>query len=162
MTTLDPADLPYLRQALEAPASSLYTPAAGLAPEYDTVELLSAQFPNLALDELLVKLDTEARLDGRFFLCKQEQMVDTAKVLGQVGVCVDVWVGGWVGSLGEFRCCGLLLFLSVVPSSFALHLVLACLTACLPFVVGWLSLRANTPPPPWLHPLPPHPLSRTS
>lgn len=43
VTTLDPQDMPYLRKALEAPASSLLTPAAGLAPEYETVELLSAQ-----------------------------------------------------------------------------------------------------------------------
>jgi hypothetical protein len=83
-TTLDPADLPYLRAALQAPASSLYTPAAGLTPEYDTVELLSAQFPSLSLEELLVKLDGEARLDGRYFLCNQEQMLDTARALRKV------------------------------------------------------------------------------
>lgn len=81
MTTLEPRDLPYLKSALEAPASSLYTPAAGLTPEYDTVELLSAQFPDLSLEELLKKLDGEARLDGRYFLCKQEQLLETARVL---------------------------------------------------------------------------------
>lgn len=81
VTTFEPRDLPYLKSALEAPASSLYTPAAGLTPEYDTVELLSAQFPDLSLEELLKKLDSEARLDGRYFLCKQEQLLETARVL---------------------------------------------------------------------------------
>jgi hypothetical protein len=82
--TLDPKDLPYLKHALEAPASALYTPAAGLTPEYETVELLSAQFPALSLEELLRKLDTEARLDGRYFLCRQEQMLHAARALRKV------------------------------------------------------------------------------
>jgi hypothetical protein len=90
VTTLDPNDLPYLRTALEAPASSLYTPAAGLAPELETVELLSSQFPELSLEELLKKLDAEARLDGRYFLCKQEQMLETARVLRWVSVSLRV------------------------------------------------------------------------
>jgi hypothetical protein len=100
VTTLDPLDMPLLRKALEAPASSLYTPAAGLAPEYETVELLSAQFPALSLEELLKKLDSEARLDGRYFLCKQEQLLETARVLR--------WVSGmgfWgVGAVSRSGC----------------------------------------------------------
>jgi Suv3 C-terminal domain 1 len=82
------------------PASALLTPSAGLAPEIETLELLSAAHPELSLAALLSKLDAEARLDGRFFLCNQEQLVGTAHVLGQVcewcaqffGVCTHIHV----------------------------------------------------------------------
>jgi len=84
VTTLIPADLPTLQAALAVPATKLYTPAAGLAPEYETIELLSGQFPSLSLEQLLKKLDAEAKLDGRYFLCNQEQLLDTARVLGKV------------------------------------------------------------------------------
>lgn len=84
MTTLSPKDLPTLKKALALPAEKLHTPAAGLAPEYETVELLSAQFPNLNLEQLLRKLDSEARLDGKYFLCNQRQLLETAQVLGTV------------------------------------------------------------------------------
>jgi hypothetical protein len=84
VTTLHSRDLPALKKALSIPLETLSTPAAGLAPEYETVELLSAQFPELSLEQLLRKLDAEARLDGRYFLCNQEQLLETARVLGKV------------------------------------------------------------------------------
>jgi hypothetical protein len=74
-----------LNKALAVPLEKLSTPAAGLAPEYETVELLSSQFPELSLEQLLRKLDGEARLDGRYFLCNQEQLLETARMLGKVG-----------------------------------------------------------------------------
>jgi hypothetical protein len=73
-----------LNKALAVPLEKLSTPAAGLAPEYETVELLSSQLPELSLEQLLRKLDGEARLDGRYFLCNQEQLLETARMLGQV------------------------------------------------------------------------------
>jgi hypothetical protein len=36
------------------------------------------------LEQLLRKLDAEARLDGRYFVCNQEQLLETAHMLGQV------------------------------------------------------------------------------
>lgn len=76
--------MPILKRALELPVDRLHTPAAGLAPEYETIELLSAQLPDLNLEHLLRKLDSEARLDGKYFLCNQRQMLETASVLGMV------------------------------------------------------------------------------
>jgi hypothetical protein len=73
-----------LKKSLAVPLERLSTPAAGLAPEYETVELLSSQFAELSLEQLLRKLDAEARLDGRYFLCNQEQLLETARMLGQV------------------------------------------------------------------------------
>ncbi|WIA34808.1 hypothetical protein OEZ86_013108 [Tetradesmus obliquus] len=84
VTTLHARDLRTLQKALAVPLEKLATPAAGLAPEYETVELLSAQFPELSLQALLRKLDAEARLDGRYFLCNQEQLLETAHWLGKV------------------------------------------------------------------------------
>ncbi|KAF8061391.1 ileS [Scenedesmus sp. PABB004] len=84
VTTLLPRDLPALSKALALPAERLLTPSAGLAPEAETLELLAAQFPDLPLEALLTKLDAEARLDGRYFLCNQEQLLETARVLGRV------------------------------------------------------------------------------
>lgn len=84
VTTLHQKDLPTLHKALTVPMDKLFTPAAGLAPEWETVELLSAQFPDLSLEQLLRKLDSEARLAARYFLCNQEQLLETARVLGKV------------------------------------------------------------------------------
>ena len=47
--------------------------------------MFAGQVPELSLPELLTRFGEEARLDGTYFFCKQESVLDIAKLLERVG-----------------------------------------------------------------------------
>ncbi|KAI8473274.1 MAG: P-loop containing nucleoside triphosphate hydrolase protein [Monoraphidium minutum] len=80
-TTIDKADLPLLREAIALPPEALSTPAAGLAPEFEMVEMLAGQLQGAGLEQLLRRFEAEAKLDGTYFLCNQEGLMQIAKLI---------------------------------------------------------------------------------
>ena len=60
------------------------TESAGLFPTFEQVELLSGQLPDLSFPELLVRFAELTRLDGQYFLCKLNVIVEIAEALEHV------------------------------------------------------------------------------
>jgi len=77
-------DLPALRAALAMPIEEMKTPHAGIFPEFEHLELFASQVPGLPFSTLLTMMAEESRLDGKFFFCKQDPLVEVAKLLESV------------------------------------------------------------------------------
>ncbi|KAI9355226.1 P-loop containing nucleoside triphosphate hydrolase protein [Pilaira anomala] len=67
VTTLKPADLPYVKECVAAPIIPLEM--AGLQPTVDILELFALQMPNEKFSGLLQKFEDMASLNGDYFLC---------------------------------------------------------------------------------------------
>ncbi|KAK9815173.1 hypothetical protein WJX73_009704 [Symbiochloris irregularis] len=83
-TCLNQGDIPQLAAALETPLADLSTTAAGLFPEFGTLEAFAGQ---LLMDEfgaILGKFAEDARLEGTYFLCKQDSVMRAARLLSRV------------------------------------------------------------------------------
>ncbi|KAK9817863.1 hypothetical protein WJX72_003314 [[Myrmecia] bisecta] len=84
VTCLNKADMPRLREALDTPLEDLSTPAAGLFPEFEHLEMFAGQLPEESFARLLTRFGEEARLDGTYFFCKQDSVIHLAKLLSRV------------------------------------------------------------------------------
>ncbi|KAL0019761.1 hypothetical protein WJX79_003104 [Trebouxia sp. C0005] len=82
--TRAPADLPTVTNALNMPLNKLSTPAAGLFPEFQHLELLAGQVPDDSFADLLRRFSNEAKLEGTFFFCRQDSVMQIAKLLENV------------------------------------------------------------------------------
>ncbi|DBA92452.1 TPA: hypothetical protein ACH3X1_002686 [Trebouxia sp. C0004] len=82
--TRAPADLPTVTSALNMPLNKLSTPAAGLFPEFQHLELLAGQVPDDSFADLLRRFSNEAKLEGTFFFCRQDGVMQIAKLLENV------------------------------------------------------------------------------
>lgn len=89
VTCYDPSHMDIMRDALALPQSSLSTPAAGLFPEFELIEMFASKIPGGDMCHLLHKLMTEAKLDGMYFFCKQESLMIVARMLQ--AVCFRSW-----------------------------------------------------------------------
>ncbi|KAL0044525.1 hypothetical protein WJX82_011160 [Trebouxia sp. C0006] len=78
------ADLPTVTSALNMPLNMLSTPAAGLFPEFQHLELLAGQVPDDKFADLLRRFSNEAKLEGTFFFCRQDGVMQIAKLLENV------------------------------------------------------------------------------
>jgi hypothetical protein len=81
-------DLPRLQAAMSLPNDALHTPAAGLFPEFEQIELLAGQQPDTPFDQLVSKLASGSRYDIQ------------SLVVGPQMICL---VPGW--QLGFSKCC---------------------------------------------------------
>jgi len=77
-------DLPALRAALAVPIEEMKTPHAGIFPEFEHLELFASQVPGLPFATLLKMMAEESRLDGKFFFCRQDPLVEVAKLIESV------------------------------------------------------------------------------
>ncbi|KIY97267.1 ATP-dependent RNA helicase SUPV3L1 [Monoraphidium neglectum] len=80
-TTIAASDLPFLQEALAIPADAMNTPAAGLAPEFEMIEMLAGQLGDQSIEQLLKSFETQAKLDGTYFFCNQESLTQIAKLI---------------------------------------------------------------------------------
>ena len=55
----------------EPELAALKTRAAGLLPEYETIEALAGAAPGAGLAGLLARFESQAKLDGTYFFCNQ-------------------------------------------------------------------------------------------
>ncbi len=98
VTTLQRKELVSLKAGLDTPLAP--AKAAGLVPEFETIELLAGQLPSLKFDQLLAKFAAEAQLDGMYFFCNQDEL------LAQVGCA---WTSlGLVGHIMRICACGII------------------------------------------------------
>eukprot|EP00803_Ostreobium_quekettii_P007030 evm.model.scf_827.5 EVM.evm.TU.scf_827.5 scf_827:49902-60555(+) len=81
VTCLNKEDLDRVAEVLSSPPGGGPMPAAGLFPEFPQIELFASQMPSEDLSTLLWRLSEEAKLDGLYFLCKNEGMMQIAKML---------------------------------------------------------------------------------
>jgi len=77
-------DMAALRHAMNVPMSEMETPLAGLFPEFEHIEMYASQVPGLPFDTLLNRFATVSQLDGKFFFCKQDSLLEIAKLLERV------------------------------------------------------------------------------
>lgn len=77
-------DVAALEAALAVPLADMSTPHAGLFPEFEHLEVFAGQVPELSFHELLVKFGEEARMDGTYFFCKMESVLEIARNLETV------------------------------------------------------------------------------
>jgi len=49
------------------------------------IELLAGQLQDLSVEQLLKKFESEAKLDGTYFFCNQENLMQIAKLIKGVG-----------------------------------------------------------------------------
>lgn len=89
VTCYDPSHMDILRNALALPQSALSTPAAGLFPEFELIEMFASKLPGGDMCLLLHKLMTDAKLDGMYFFCKQESLMAVARMLQAVSSYSD-------------------------------------------------------------------------
>ncbi|KAJ8663205.1 hypothetical protein O0I10_001382 [Lichtheimia ornata] len=75
ITTLNPADLSYVQEAMNSPTQMLTS--AGLQPTIDIIELFALQMPNDRFSTLLQRFQDLATVSGTYFLCN----LDDTKVL---------------------------------------------------------------------------------
>ncbi|XP_010937118.1 ATP-dependent RNA helicase SUV3L, mitochondrial [Elaeis guineensis] len=75
-------DLDYLIECLQQPFQEVTK--IGLFPFFEQVELFAAQFPNATFCELLDKFRENCRLDGNYFLCRNDGVNKVANMLEKV------------------------------------------------------------------------------
>uniref|UniRef100_A0A061RJP5 RNA helicase n=2 Tax=Tetraselmis sp. GSL018 TaxID=582737 RepID=A0A061RJP5_9CHLO len=84
VTCFRSADISYLKEALSVPLADMNTPLAGIFPEFEHLELFASQVPGMSFPELLVKFAEESRLDGKYFFCKQDSLIEIAMLLNDL------------------------------------------------------------------------------
>lgn len=82
VAALHDQDVPYMLQCLAAPTAE--APAAGLAPQWDNIAPFADAHPGDTLPQLLRRASEAARLGGRFFLCRSDDLVAAAELLERV------------------------------------------------------------------------------
>ena len=61
-----------------------WQPVAGLFPEVHTLEAVAGQILTDDISEILDRVESEARMEGRYFMCKQDGMLEVAALLQNV------------------------------------------------------------------------------
>ena len=57
---------------------------AGLFPEVHTLEAVAGQILTDDISEILDRVESEARMEGRYFMCRQDGMLEVAALLQNV------------------------------------------------------------------------------
>jgi len=78
---LSAQDVPKLEQDLAAPFEDLPNPRAGLYPEFEHIEAFAGRRPGDSFATLLEAYAELALLQGRFQLCRQEAILEIARLL---------------------------------------------------------------------------------
>ena len=82
VTTLVQSDHSQLRQNLAEPLPPIT--AAGLFPTFEQIELFAGSLPDLPFHRLITRFAEESRLDGIYFFCRHEPLVQLAKQLERI------------------------------------------------------------------------------
>ncbi|KAI9323150.1 P-loop containing nucleoside triphosphate hydrolase protein [Dichotomocladium elegans] len=82
VTTMNPQDLSYVKEAMASPTEMLST--AGLQPTIDIIELFALQMPNEPFSKLIQKFEDLASLSGKYFLCNLKDTRDIANLIDHI------------------------------------------------------------------------------
>ncbi|KAI8136697.1 P-loop containing nucleoside triphosphate hydrolase protein [Fennellomyces sp. T-0311] len=82
VTTMNPGDLNYVKEAMAAPIA--YLKLAGLQPTVDIFEMFALQMPNERFSDLLQKFEDFASLGGTYFLCNFKDQKVIAETIEHV------------------------------------------------------------------------------
>ncbi|KAK9853646.1 hypothetical protein WJX84_009241 [Apatococcus fuscideae] len=83
-TCINRKEIPSLQEALEVAQDAMKTPHAGILPEWDQLERFAGQLPGQALPAVLTRFGAEARIDGTFFFCQQDGVIELAQLLERI------------------------------------------------------------------------------
>ncbi|XP_002967973.2 DExH-box ATP-dependent RNA helicase DExH18, mitochondrial [Selaginella moellendorffii] len=83
VTTLYASDIPYLVECMKQPFED--APSAGLFPVFEQLELFASQLPDITFSQLLDRFSEHCRLDGTYFLCKNDNLKKVAAALDAIG-----------------------------------------------------------------------------
>lgn len=82
VTTMEQSDHAQLREKLMEPLPPIA--AAGLFPTFEQIELFAGSLPDLPFHRLITRFAEESRLDGIYFFCRHDPLVQLAKQLERI------------------------------------------------------------------------------
>ncbi|BDA46196.1 ATP-dependent RNA helicase SUPV3L1, mitochondrial [Coccomyxa sp. Obi] len=84
VTCLNKSDIARLQEAIATPLEALSTPTAGLFPEFEQLEAFAGNQLEQDFHTILTRFGAEARVDGTYMFCKQESVIQAARLLAKV------------------------------------------------------------------------------
>lgn len=81
-TTFLSRDIPHLVQCMQEPF--VESPSAGLFPGSDQIELFASQLPDATFAKLLDSFAETCKIEGSFFLCRNDNLKKVASVIDKV------------------------------------------------------------------------------